>query len=234
MSHEKLHVNLSKSSCLLLIGIMILFGSTYRAASSRLEKLTENRLNLPVALKDFPETINSWTGKDMKLSESVLKTAGNDDYVNRVYLNADASNWINLYIAYSARPRTMLGHRPDVCYVASGWVKDSTEKSSFTTAGGKVLPCLIHRFYKPNGNRDELVVLNFYIVNGITSNDEELFSGLQWRTPNIEGNIARYVAQVQISAVLENTVRTAGAEFTERILEWLPDKRGKVSAEIAK
>jgi hypothetical protein len=38
------------------------------------------------------------------------------------------------------------------------------------------------------------------------------------------------VAQVQISSVLENSIRTAAEEITELILDFLPDRNGKVAA----
>ena len=72
--------------------------------------------------------------------------------------------------------------------------------------------------------------MNFYILNGQITNDESGFSGVGWRTPNITGNTARYVAQVQISSVLENSVRTAAKDMTEFVLDFFPDENGKVRA----
>jgi hypothetical protein len=73
-------------------------------------------------------------------------------------------------------------------------------------------------------------VLNFYILNGQITADEDDFSGPLGRRPNLARDPARYVAQVQISSVLENSVRTAAADMTDRILEFLPDKDGRVRA----
>jgi len=56
------------------------------------------------------------------------------------------------------------------------------------------------------------------------------FSGVGWRTPNIEGNPARYVAQVQISSIIENSIRTAAKDMTDLILEFFPDENGRVGA----
>ena len=82
----------------------------------------------------------------------------------------------------------------------------------------------------PAPGYEERVVLNFYIVNGQLTNDETSFSGVGWRTPNIEGDPARYVAQVQISSVLENSVRAATEDLTELVLDFFPDKNGKVQS----
>jgi hypothetical protein len=77
---------------------------------------------------------------------------------------------------------------------------------------------------------DEIVVLNFYVLNGRLTRDERGFSGVGWRRPNIDGDPARYVAQVQISSVLENSVRTVAKNLTDRILDFLPDENGRVRA----
>jgi hypothetical protein len=74
------------------------------------------------------------------------------------------------------------------------------------------------------------VVLNFYILNGQLTASENAFSGPLGRRPNIAGDPARYVAQVQISSVLENSVRTMAKDITDSVLDYLPDETGKVQA----
>jgi len=74
----------------------------------------------------------------------------------------------------------------------------------------------------------QTVVLNFYILNGQMTADENDFSGPLGRRPNIAGDPARYVAQVQISSVLENFVRTMAKDVTDLVLDYLPDPNGKV------
>jgi len=82
----------------------------------------------------------------------------------------------------------------------------------------------------PAPDREERVVLNFYIVNGQLTSDESTFSGVGFRTPNIGGDPARYVAQVQISSVLEKAVRTGAKDIAELILLSFPDENGRVRA----
>ncbi|MFH1717496.1 MAG: hypothetical protein ABIF19_09120, partial [Planctomycetota bacterium] len=65
---------------------------------------------------------------------------------------------------------------------------------------------------------------------GRITSDERVFSGVGWRTPNIEGDPARYVAQVQVSSRLENSVRAAAKEMAELILDFFPDSSGRVRA----
>ena len=75
-----------------------------------------------------------------------------------------------------------------------------------------------------------MIVASFYILNGQITSDESDFSGPLGRRPNIAGDPARYVAQVQISSVLENSIRTAAEEIADLILTFLPDRNGKVTA----
>jgi hypothetical protein len=49
-------------------------------------------------------------------------------------------------------------------------------------------------------------------------------------TTTNENDLARYMAQVQISSVLENSVRTAAQEMTYSFLAFIPDKNSTVKA----
>ena len=224
----------AKVSTLLVLSLslvlLILSGIAYRVSASRLKLVVETPIELPVPLSAFPVQIGDWVGKDVPISENIQRVTGNDDFLNRLYVNKSANQWANIYIAYSARPRTMLGHRPQVCYVGGGWIHDSTEQSEVISNSGRAIPCLVHRFRMPAPSYEERVVLNFYIVNGQLTNDESGFSGVGWRTPSITGNTARYVAQVQISSVLENSIRAVAKDITELVLCYFPDQNGKVRA----
>ena len=215
---------------ILAVLLLISAGITYRVLASGLKIVVDTPIILPIPLSAFPTEIIDWTGRDVAIPQNIQRVAGNDDFINRLYTNKSNNQWANVYIAYCARPRNMVGHRPDVCYVGGGWVHDSTQQSQFISAGGKAVPCLIHRFHRPAPETDEVVVLNFYILNGQITADESGFSGVGWRTPNIAGNPARYVSQVQISSVLENSVRLAAKDMTDIVLDYLPDGNGKVKA----
>ena len=229
---------LAKISTSLVLGLslvlLILSGVAYRVLASHLKLIVKTPIELPVPLIAFPARIGAWVGKDVPIPPNIQRVAGNDDFLNRVYINESANQWANIYIAYSARPRTMLGHRPEICYVGGGWIRDGTQRSEVISNSGRSIPCLVHRFHMPAPSYEERVVLNFYILNGQITNDESGFSGVGWRTPNIAGNTARYVAQVQISSILENSIRAAAKEMTELILDFFPDENGSVRAADSK
>ena len=214
-----------------VLALLLLTGTgiVYRAVASRLERIAKS-VTLPVSLDAFPKEIGHWVGDNVPIPANIQRVAGNDAFVNRLYRNRVSNEWVNVYVAYSAHPRTMLGHRPRICYVAGGWIHDGTEQTHFTSRGGKELGCLVHRFHRPAPEHEETVVLNFYVVNGRTTWDDSVFTGVGWRTPNIDGDLARYVTQVQISSTLENSVRSAASDMTELILDFFPDEDGRVRA----
>ncbi len=219
--------------CVWLLACVLLLASgiVYKVLAGHLDRFY-GFINLPVPLKKIPDKIGDWRGRDVELSEAVLKVAGNDDYLNRLYINESSDQWANIYVAYSGNPRTMFGHRPQVCYPASGWQHRSTDNITIVLISGREIPCLLHRFHRASNEAEEVVVLNFYVLNGELTDDEGTFSGFGWRIPNISGNIARYVAQVQISSVLENSVRAAASEFADVVMDYLPDAEGVVRVAV--
>lgn len=217
-----------RTGWIVAVSLLILFGIGYRLCASFLGGYVTGPIILPVPLKNFPMEVNGWTGQNAPLSEAVKKVAGNDDYLSRLYTHQASNKWANIYVAYSARPRTMLGHRPQVCYPNAGWIHDKTDHIKVTTQAGRVIPCLLHKFHNPNSLQNEVVVLNFYILNGQVTDDESGFNSVGFRTPNIKGDIARYVTQVQISSSLEDSVQKAVGDFADRILAYFPDENGNV------
>ncbi len=215
---------------ILAVFLLISSGITYRVLASRLKLIVDTPVELPVPLSAFPKKIGHWVGKDVPIPKNIQTVAGNDAFLNRLFINDLSNEWANVYVAYTAHPRTMLGHRPQICYVAGGWVHDNTELTDMTSVTGREFPCLLHRFHRPAPETEETVVLNFYIVNGQLTSDERVFSGVGWRTPNIDGNPARYVTQVQISSVFENSIRSAAKDIVELILDFFPDENRKVRA----
>lgn len=212
--------------------MLIFSGIFYRSVAVRLEIISDTPIELDNPLSSFPLEVGNWHGQDRQLSASVIKVAGNDDFLNRLYINERTGQWANIYVAYTARPGTMLGHRPQICYVGSGWVHDSSEKTHITSISGRKIDCLIHRFHKPPPDFGEVVVLNYYILNGTLTSEEDKFAGIGFRSPNIEGNAARYVAQIQVSSVVENSVRTAAADLADLIINFFPTKRESVKSNI--
>ena len=115
----------------------------------------------------------------------------------------------------------MTGHRPDICYVAGGWVLDRVQSYDYLTLLGKPMASLVHQFHNPRPENTGQYVLNYYILNGQVVAHEKGFSGLSWRRPSISGQLAHYVAQVQISSQSEHDVQVAAKDLSDLVLKCL-------------
>ena len=73
-------------------------------------------------------------------------------------------------------------------------------------------------------------MLSFYVLNGQITLSEDKFSGPWGRRPNLAGDWARYVAQVQISSMFEASARTAAAALVDTVLTFLLDQKGPLGA----
>ena len=214
-----------------LLAVLLLIGSgiTYRVLADRLQALLDRPITLPIPLKDFPKRLGDWLGEDQlirQVTKEYMEEHFADDFINRHYVNTKTREWADVYVVYCAsRPAGILGHRPRVCYPAHGWVHSDTRTTDFPTITGGRIPCLLHRFSKSGLDGGEIVVLSFYVVNGRITTDEDMFSSFWGRWPNLDGDPARYVAQVQISSLIQQSIFSAAQDLTETILNFLPDEK---------
>ena len=220
-------------ACLFAVLVLIASGVAYRAVGVSLGAFFAKQVDRAITFSVFPANIGQWVGSELSIPSTTreyMEKNFADDYLSRRYTNSTTGVWSDMYAVYcSSRPAGILGHRPRVCYPAVGWIHDSTEESLITTALGRRVPCLIHRFHKQS-SWNEIVVLSFYLLNGKVTINEQDFSGLLEKRPNIEGNPARYVANIQIRSVLENSVRQAATDMVEMVMDFLPDADGQVRA----
>jgi len=223
-----------RSSWVLAVVVLLASGAMYRILAPRWQGTGLRTIKLAVPLEKLPLTFGRWVGTAQVLpstTEEYMRKNFADDFVSRRYINQTAGAWAGVYVVYcSSRPAGIQGHRPGVCYPANGWIPDSTDVTEFVSIMGTKFPCLLQRFHKPAPSYLESVVLSFYVVNGQIATDEKAFSSVLGRSPNISGDPARYVAQVQVSSALENSARLAAADLADLILEFLPDKSGVVRA----
>jgi len=214
--------------------MLITAGTAYRAAVARVPSDASATVKLPVPLKQFPLQVASWAGSDLPIPETTadyMRQNFADDFISRRYVNASQGQWADVYVVYcSSRPGGILGHQPRVCFPAHGWIHDGTVTSEIASSSGRPISCLVHRFHKPAPAFQEIVVLSFYILNGQITLSENDFSGFLGRRPNVSGDPARYVAQVQVSSAYENSIRTATAQMADIILAFLPDQKGRQGA----
>ncbi len=221
--------NSCRLSLFWLVAVLMLIcsGAVYRVLAARFEFIVGKGAKLPVSLSDFPFRVGNWSGEDLPIhttTRDYMEKNFADDFFSRRYINKEAKNWADVYVVYcSSRIAGILGHRPRICYTGAGWVHDGTDESYVVTASGRKVSCLIHRFHMPGSQYRETVVLSFYIVGGRISVREGDFSDLFGRLPNIGGDPARYIAQVQVSSSVESSVRSAARDIIDTVLVFFPN-----------
>ncbi|NLH17777.1 MAG: EpsI family protein, partial [Phycisphaerae bacterium] len=188
-------------------------GLVYRHYAEKWHRLLAVPVKLPRPLAEFPMQVGDWQGQDVEMSEAVKKIAGNDDYISRQYVNSRTGQSVYLYVAFSGRPRNMRGHRPQVCYKGAGWNNTESVPVTVELADGRQMEAMMHRFNRIVPSKQMVSVLNYYVVNGQVTLTEEVFTGLGFRTPNLKGNLARYVTQVQISGEQESGILAGAREI---------------------
>ena len=217
----------------LVVITIIVSGAGYRVLANRFRPANAP-IKLPVPLSTFPIQIGNWVGSELPIpatTREYMEENFADDFFSRRYVNSAEGIWADVYMVYcSSRPSGILGHRPGVCYPANGWQHQNTERSQFISKAGRQVDCLVQRFRKNALALDEVVVMSFYVRNGHITADEGDLSGVLSRTFNIARNPSRYVAQVQISSVLESSVRKAARDIIDHTVDFLPDESGKVRA----
>jgi hypothetical protein len=237
MTDHQTHRWGGSATWILAVVVLVASGIAYRALAPRWQGTGQRTIKLPVPLSQFPLSIGTWTGTETPIpavTQEYMRQNFADDYVSRHYATRTPDAWANVYVVYcSSRPSGILGHRPGICYPASGWVADSTDDYEFTSAAGAKIPCLVQRFHRPAPNYQEVLVLSFYVVNGQIAPREDAFSNMMGRNPNISGDPARYVAHVQISSTYENSARRAAVDLADTVLEYLPDRNGVVKAAVS-
>ena len=204
--------------------LLVSSGVAYRLGAAHVEDIPA--VTLPRPLKDIPLQIGDLIGRDLEIPATTREYMENnfaDDYISRRYAAEKETIWADVYVVYcSSQPAGLLGHRPRVCYPGNGWIWDETSESQLVLESGRQMPCLVHRFHRPAPDYRNVVVLSFYVLNGSVTLDEDGFSGFWGRRLNLAGNPARYVAQVQVSSVLEQSARTVLGKLGDTILAFLP------------
>ncbi len=173
---------------------LILFGISFRMVFNYLERPSGQVAFVRGSLNAFPDQLGPWVGVDEPLTEAVFKAADVDDYVQRVYTHQTTRERVSFYVAAGARARDLLPHRPEVCYPSAGWTLRSTETVSVTLPDESQLDARLIDFAPNKLTTNNLLVLNFYIVDDQAWPD---VSALRYRAATGQSAI-EYMVQVQI------------------------------------
>ena len=115
------------------------------------------------SLSNFPLKFGAWLGRETPIQADVLKVAGVDDYLSRVY-ESPGKEPISVYIGYYQSQRTgHLIHSPKNCLPGSGWEPIRSGRVTLTSPEGIQVP--VNLYVIENGLRRQLV-LYWYQTHG--------------------------------------------------------------------
>jgi EpsI family protein len=162
--------------------------------------------------------IGDWTGREALLDEALIEAADVQDYVSRGYVRPGSPEPVALFVAFGVQARDLEPHRPDVCYPAAGWTLRGKREKEIELAGGETLRTIVYLFGPGGLDPRKLVVLNYYVVDGETSEDVSL---LRWKASRGQTGI-RYMAQVQITSRIdpawpEDSADSTVASFAQQV-----------------
>ena len=176
--------------------IMLSFGIGYRVLAARLAAPVDTIPLSPEALARLPLQIGDWTGREVPLDEAIVQATDTDAHINRSYSRQNAPESVLLYIAYGVRVRDLMPHRPEVCYTGAGWTLIDRRSTELALTDEMKLPCNVLQFSRGSLNKQRVVVLDYYIVDGQYCDDVSDFRFKAWGGSGTVG----HVAQVQIVA----------------------------------
>lgn len=176
--------------------LMLVTGFGYRVIKERLAAPVDTITLSDEALARLPMELGDWTGWEVPLTEEIVEATDTDAHVSRRYSRSNGLDSVWFYIAYGVRARDLMPHRPEVCYTSAGWTLIDHNTTDLALENGAELPCNIMQFSRGTLNKERVIVLDYYIVDGQYSHDVSLLRSKAWRGSGTVG----YVAQVQIVA----------------------------------
>jgi EpsI family protein len=192
------------------VAVLLLSGLGYRLAAAKYAQISTSTPLPAGTLARIPVQIGDWKGRDVELDPAIIKFTDTDDRLNRLYRNR--RDTVNLYVAYGVRIRDLAPHRPEICYVGAGYLLDRRKEMDLKSADGTTLPVQIQTFTRGELQREQVTVLNYYLVNGVYSAD---VSGLRRQAMRLDRSHS-YSVQVQItSSGASEPAETAVRAFAE-------------------
>lgn len=189
-------------------GLYIFLGAVILGVAGIGHAALQSRINAVLAVTTEPREpldsiahqLGDWAGSDRGIADEILQIATFDDFwLNRMYSHSDGSQ-ASVFIGYVGRPRAHIGHRPDVCYAASGWTQLSEERLTIPSEDAAPIEAVLYTFEEPSDRRRHLRVLATYLVNGQYTNDAAKFTGWNQRQVDIFGiHQPAYIARVQVA-----------------------------------
>lgn len=178
------------------VAVLVGSGAGFRVLATHLSRPNESSPIPPGTLQKFPLSFGDWTGREIAMTERVIRATDTDEHLNRGYYRKGEAGSVSFYIAYGVQARDLMPHRPEVCYPSQGWTMDDSTIETLTLPDGTQLECQMLLFARGGLTTTTRTVLYYYIIDGAFFADvSALRDRALWGSSNI-----RYVAQIQVTS----------------------------------
>lgn len=196
--------------------------------------------NVPnsVPLNQMPETIGSWTGRDIPLDSDTLAVLGKGDFLNRVYLSSNPADQqtsnplanndsgslpISLFIGYFPTQRTgQTIHSPQHCLPGAGWSFDSEKYADIKDINGKNYN--VGEYVISNGEMKQFVIY-WYQAHGRSIPNEYKAKAYMVadaiRMNRTDGALVRVITPILPTETLASA-KARAIRFTGQMVPFLP------------
>ena len=188
----------------------------------------------------MPQTIGSWTSRDIPLDADTLAVLGKGDFLNRIYTsnlpinqqpgdplasayNGQAPIPISLFIGYFATQRTgQTIHSPQHCLPGAGWTFDSQKYTHIKDINGKSYH--VGEYIISNGEMKQYVIY-WYQAHGRSIPNEYKAKAYMVadaiRMNRTDGAIVRVITPILPSETLASA-KARALRFTSQMVPFLP------------
>jgi hypothetical protein len=212
----------NSAGMIVALAVLVFAGVGHRLLARRIDSLLSEYLQPKQPLAALPFQLASWTGRDIPLDEQTRRMAGDDDFLNREYVDAITGRSVSLCVGYIGRPRSRLGHRPDVCYPAHGYRQVSCQTVEIRIGQKEPVPALLYRYTSQILGNPSEIVLATYVINGHWVTDTALAGDYNTRGPALFARQVAFVARVQLSMRStgdDNADTTAATALAYQLIE---------------
>src|SRR5688572_935206 len=119
--------------------LLLLAGAGFRSIDAALSATAGGDVPLP-SLEQLPLVLGDWTGRDVPLSNQLVRAADVDAHLYRTYASSASGGTVSLFVGYGIRVRDLVPHRPSVCYPGAGWRLASEHPADVPLRDGTTLP----------------------------------------------------------------------------------------------
>lgn len=190
--------------------LVFLYGLGYRILAKQLTAPVHTAPMTQATLAQLPLQISNWRGRDLELNEDLIRATDTDAHVSRQYSRHGTLESVWLWIASGVRARDLMPHRPEVCYTGNGWTVRERKVVELPLDDDGELSCNVYLFSRGGFHTERILVLYYYLVDGVYCQDVSLLRSQAWRG----SGTVNYVAQVQVVINVPSIMTVDSAQKT--------------------